>query len=500
MQKLSRGVRAVLVSLIVTGGLTSTTAAQTIGPVSWQLQPYCNVVTLSATVVGDTYRLEGFDDQCGAATQASVVGTAFLNPNGTIGVGLTIVATPGGPPVHLDATVTAPGFSGFWRDSVGGSGTFVFGPGVAGFPPRAVGATGPSVTTIVPGAGLVGGGSASTVNLGVSFAGSGDAPTLARSDHTHTVGTGNVMVGDGALASNTTGQYNTALGSNALASSPTANINVAVGADALFSVNLPNGGGNVAVGASALFNTTSGCCNVALGSQTLRQNTDGHVNVAIGLRALQLHASGFGNVAIGRNALATLSANANNNIGIGHNAGVNLVGGSENIFIGNNGTAADDLAIRIGREQTRTFIAGVNGGQLDAVTDIPVNVDQSGQLGTTVSSARFKTDIADVDLDGGSLHRLRPVSFRYLPAETRGARRQFGLIAEEVAGVIPELVVNDGNGDPYTVRYQLLPPLLLAEIQRLERARRERDNRIAEQDRELETLRSLVQALMVMRR
>jgi hypothetical protein len=500
MQNLSRSIQAVVALLIVTAGLVPAAAAQTIGPVSWQLQPYCNVVTLSATVVGATYRLEGFDDQCGAATQASVIGTAFLNPNGTIGLGLNIVATPGGPPVHVDATVTAPGFSGLWQDSGGGSGTFVFGAGVAGFPARAVGATGPSVTTVVAGAGLVGGGSASTVNLAVSFAASGDAPTLAHSDHTHTIGTANVVVGDGALASNTTGQYNTALGVNALASSPTANGNVAVGTDALFSANTPGSGGNVAVGTSALFSTTSGCCNVALGSQASRQNTGGHRNVAIGLRALQLLTTGFSNVAIGRNALSAVGGNSNNNIGIGHNAGANLAGGSENIFIGNNGIAADNLAIRIGREQTQTFIAGVNGGMLDALTDLPVNVDQFGQVGTTVSSARFKTDIANVDVDRGFLHHLRPVSFRYLPVETRGARRQFGLIAEEVAGVMPELVVNDANGEPYTVRYQLLPPLLLAEIQRLERARHERDERLAEQDRELASLRALVRTLLDARR
>lgn len=104
--------------------------AQTLGTFRWQLRPYCNVLTLTATAVDGAYRLEGTDDQCGgAADKASAIGTAFPNPDGTIGFGLTIVATPGGVPVHVDAALAPGQFNGTWRDSAGGTGQFVLTPG-----------------------------------------------------------------------------------------------------------------------------------------------------------------------------------------------------------------------------------------------------------------------------------------------------------------------------------------------------------------------------------
>lgn len=116
--------------------LATDLAAQTIGTFRWQMQPHCNVVTVTVTQVGGSYRLEGVDDQCGAATRAAVNGVAFPNPNGTIGLGFTIVATPGGSPVHVDASVTLPTLAGTWRDSAGRSGAFVFtsGAGTGGSP------------------------------------------------------------------------------------------------------------------------------------------------------------------------------------------------------------------------------------------------------------------------------------------------------------------------------------------------------------------------------
>lgn len=106
------------------------TGAQTLGTFRWQLRPYCNVLTLTATAVDGAYRLEGTDDQCGgAADKASAIGTAFPNPDGTIGFGLTIVATPGGVPVHVDAALAPGQFNGTWRDSAGGTGQFVLTPG-----------------------------------------------------------------------------------------------------------------------------------------------------------------------------------------------------------------------------------------------------------------------------------------------------------------------------------------------------------------------------------
>jgi Chaperone of endosialidase/Head domain of trimeric autotransporter adhesin len=125
--------RGVVVLGIVTGllaGVAGRAGAQSLGTFRWQLQPYCNLVTVTITQNGGLYRLEGTDDQCGAGRdQAAIVGMAFPNPDGTIGFGLTIVTAPGGVPVHVDAEITVAALSGTWRDSAGGTGTFAFAPG-----------------------------------------------------------------------------------------------------------------------------------------------------------------------------------------------------------------------------------------------------------------------------------------------------------------------------------------------------------------------------------
>lgn len=213
--------------LLCLGSLgASAASAQTLGAFRWQMQPFCNVVTVTVTQVGGTYRLEGTDDQCGASTQASVIGMAFPNPNGTIGFGFTVIATPGGGPLAVDATIALAGLSGTWRDSAGRTGSFAFtaGAGTGGSPrpgtatlgaaaidpaqiqQRVAGtcpagqairtvnqdgtvvcaATGTgTLTGVTAGDGLTGGGTTGTVPLAVAFAGSGSAPTAARSDHTH---------------------------------------------------------------------------------------------------------------------------------------------------------------------------------------------------------------------------------------------------------------------------------------------------------------------------
>jgi hypothetical protein len=138
-------------------GLVTTSSAQPLGSFRWQLQPYCNIVTLAVVQQGGQYQLDGTDDQCGAAQAASVRGMAFQNLNGTIGFGLTVVTAPGGTPVHIDATITFPGLNGTWRDSAGNAGNFIFGAGIPGGSPRLVlpgGLAPASVTTIqiAPGA------------------------------------------------------------------------------------------------------------------------------------------------------------------------------------------------------------------------------------------------------------------------------------------------------------------------------------------------------------
>jgi len=119
--------------------LTCTTPAafaQSLGTFRWQLLPYCNVLTLTVTQNGGVYALDGFDDQCGAGVRASVTGTAFPNPAGTIGVGLNVVTAPGGTPLHLEVALSLSTISGPWRDSAGGSGTFAFNPSEVTGTPR----------------------------------------------------------------------------------------------------------------------------------------------------------------------------------------------------------------------------------------------------------------------------------------------------------------------------------------------------------------------------
>lgn len=157
---------ALALSVLVPGSRPSA-QSNVLGTFRWQLLPYCNVVSLSITPQGAEFQVDGTDDQCGASRQAAVVGRAFPNPDGSIGLGFTIVSTPGGTPVHVDATITLPSISGTWRDSTGLSGSFVFTAGAAasgqrrpvpasGLPPAAI--TGASfapgsipVTALAPG-------------------------------------------------------------------------------------------------------------------------------------------------------------------------------------------------------------------------------------------------------------------------------------------------------------------------------------------------------------
>ncbi len=487
-------------------GMAARADAQTIGTFAWQYQPYCNVITVTVTQVGAIYRVEGFDDQCGAAARTSVVGMAFPNPDGTIGLGLTIVATPGGAPVHVDATVTAPGFSGTWRDSAGNTGSFVFSPPLpaVGGPRAASGTIGATainplqvqrrvtgtcgagssvrvinedgtvicqpdssgtgdITGVTAGPGLNGGGTTGTVALSVQYGGSGTSSLAARSDHTH--------------SDTTNTPSNTAVGDNAL------NVN-------LFAADR----------------------NTGLGVEALTELSSGDDNTAVGYHALVAANLSSDNTAVGSLALSTLTQGGNN-IAIGYLAGTAVDNGSGNILIGNTGGANGSNTTRIGAEQTAAYMAGIEGRSVDGGSDVPVLIDENNKLGTTTSSRRFKTDIESLAADGRRLQDLRPISFRYLPDQGRGHGRQFGLVAEEVAEVFPELVVNDAQGQPFTVRYHQLPPLLLAEIQRLERERAAQDARIADQAhalavqasrldaqaRELTSLRALVEAAQARR-
>ena len=251
----------------------------------------------------------------------------------------------------------------------------------------------------------------------------------------------NTAFGAVALLNNTTGTLNTATGVDALYSNETGIRNTAIGAFALFS----NTGGdpvfnigsfNTAVGDEALYSNTTGLHNTATGVAALYSNTIGSENTATGLSALNNNTTGSLNTALGVNA-GNFVSTANHVICIGASVG------GENV-------------------SNTTWIGGVYGVTTQSGTTAPVVVSDTGQLGTAASSEGFKKDIATMEKTSEAILSLRPVTFHY-KTDTRGTP-QFGLIAEEVAKVNPELVLPDKEGKPYTVRYDAVNAMLLNEF------------------------------------
>ncbi len=284
----------------------------------------------------------------------------------------------------------------------------------------------------------------------------------------HNLGTQSMGVGLGAMAVNT-GIQNTAIGFQALQANTTGNSNTAAGGSALFSNT--TGFDNTANGVAALFNNTTGSDNTASGGFVLVNNTTGTNNTAIGDAALRNNTTGSYNTAIG------------------FSAGFNLTTGSNTIMIGNAGVAGDDHAIKIGDVQTNTFIAGINGVAIAG--GVGVLIDSSGHLGTMLSSRRYKEDIQDMGDASSKLLRLRPVTFRYKRPYADGSEaRDYGLIAEEVAEVYPDLVVKGKDGQVETVQYHKLTPMLLNEVQKQHRHAQQQDETIQKQQREIEALKA----------
>ena len=189
-------------------------------------------------------------------------------------------------------------------------------------------------------------------------------------------------------------------------------------------------------------------------------NTIGGRNTAIGRSALSLNTTGNFNTANGYQALFN-NTTGNFNIALGNSAGASLTTGDSNIDIGNVGFPGESHTIRIGGPQTKTFIAGIRGVTIGG-TAIPVLIDGNGQLGTMSSSRRYKKEIQPMDKGSEAILGLKPVTFHYKSDNTN--RPEFGLIAEEVAAVNPDLVVHDNNGELYTVRYDAVNAMLLNEF------------------------------------
>jgi trimeric autotransporter adhesin len=313
-------------------------------------------------------------------------------------------------------------------------------------------------------------------------------------------GSFNNAVGAFALSNNIDGLSNNAFGDSALFENIHANNNTAIG-DFALSNNDDTGTGlgssNTAVGALALFSNTDGAFNTAIGTFALQNNTNGGSNTAIGILALQNNTSGGANTAIGTLALQN-NTSGGANIAIGAQAGSALTTESANIDIGNSGVAGDDTTIRIGSAflNFKTFIAGIDGV---IVGGLPVVVNGFGQLGIQASSARFKEKIKPMNDTSEALLSLKPVTFRYKEEIDPAGKLQFGLVAEEVEKVSPDLVVRDKEGKPCSVRYDQVNAMLLNEflkehrkVQQLEGAVAKQQinfqSKLAEQHKQIETL------------
>jgi trimeric autotransporter adhesin len=278
--------------------------------------------------------------------------------------------------------------------------------------------------------------------------------------YSNKTGNNNTATGFDALSGNTTGNYNTANGGAALFFNTIGGSNTANGFQALY--NNTGGSANTANGRDALYHNTTAFWNTAMGSRALYSNTTGFSNTANGYQALYLNETGGGNTANGVQALYRTTGGSN--IALGFQAGANLTTGDNNIDIGNVGVAAEANTIRIGTggTQTATFIAGISGKT--AAGGIPVIVNANGKLGTTASSARFKDEIKPMDKASEAIHALKPVTFRYKQELDPEGIPQFGLIAEHVEKVNPDLVARDDKGKVYTVRYEAVNAMLLNEF------------------------------------
>jgi hypothetical protein len=314
----------------------------------------------------------------------------------------------------------------------------------------------------------------------------GQSNTGAGSDalHSNTIGSFNAATGTESLYSNTTGSANTASGYASLRSNTAGSQNTAAGYRALRANT--DGGLNTATGYDALFSNTLGGANTAIGVSALYSNTTGPYNTANGVYALKANTTGRSNVALGYGALLALAGNSNANIAVGTKAGSMLKAGTNNIYIGSPGVTNEGNTTRIGDNQTKVFVAGIAG---TPVSGASVVVTANGRLGVVASSERYKQNIKSLSDASQKLAQLHPVTYSY---KTEPGATHYGLIAEEVDKVMPEIVVRDQENRPESVQYQELIPLLLQERQEL-RAELARQRSLIEQ--QAETLAALRRTL-----
>jgi uncharacterized coiled-coil protein SlyX len=289
---------------------------------------------------------------------------------------------------------------------------------------------------------------------------------------------GNTAEGQNALLSLTTGGFNTAVGFLSLRSNTSGQLNTATGAGTLLANTADE---NTATGAGALLSNTTGEFNTANGAFALFSHTTGNSNTANGAYALYSNTIGIGNTAIGAAALLNNSTGSSN-VGLGFNAGLNVTTASNVICIGANLTGFNVT--------NSCFIGNIRGVTTVNANAIPVLIDSAGQLGTASSSRRYKKEIKPMDSASESILALNPVTFHYKSDKT--ITPQFGLIAEEVAEVNPDLVVRDEKGEIYTVRYEAVNAMLLNEFLKEHRTVQELKSTVAKQEAIAAQLKSAV--------
>jgi len=291
----------------------------------------------------------------------------------------------------------------------------------------------------------------------------------------------NTFLGDGALVDNTTGNDNTAIGAFSLELNSSGAENTAVGFEAL--TNNGTGSSNTACGAAALDNNDNGSFNAAFGNGALGDNVSGSNNTAVGVGALSVNGGGGSNTATGYLALAN-NVTGNSNTALGYHAGKNQTTGTNNVYIGANinGLAGESNACRI---KSIFGQAAVNG--------VAVFVTSGNKLGTNVSSKRFKEEIKPMDKASEAVLALQPVMFRYRKAIDPDGKSQFGLVAEDVEKVNPDLVVRDDEGKPYSVRYEAVNAMLLNEFLKEHRTVQDLKAVVAQQQKQIESLTSALE-------
>jgi trimeric autotransporter adhesin len=295
-------------------------------------------------------------------------------------------------------------------------------------------------------------------------------------------GGGCTAIGDRALFSNTEGAENTATGGAALVSNTTGSANTANGTGALF--HNTTGSGNTASGFAALL-SNNGDNNTANGNSALYSNDTGDFNTAVGLNALFSNTFGDSNTAIGYNALYNNNGPANAALGAG--AGYNATTGSGNVYVGAG-------MVGVAGESNACYIASIFGQT--SASGVQVYINSDNKLGTLTSSKRFKEDIKPMDKASEALLALKPVTFRYKKEIDPQGRSQFGLVAEEVEKVNPDLVVRDKDGKIYSVRYDQVNAMLLNEFLKEHCTVQEQQRKIEQQEATIAQLRKDVETVV----